>query len=210
MPTLLGTAQFYFFIADLFVDLTSRSIVAEAYVLQSIPELNIFPTVDSSAQIEAGSMVISVWAWAVQAMAERCRDWNHTGSCEYYKSKIPGSIENVVAPLGSCGIGKVGEGFLKREAWRPFAKYVTRVGISPLFVAPWVEPTRDLPDELTAFTEKILRDPDSEVVSDKQEKPKCRVCPKERTKTCEKCGRVGYCSRDCQVKDWKEHKETCA
>ena len=207
----LGTSPFYFFISDLFIDLTSRSIVAEAYVLQSIPGLNFFPTVD--AQLRTGMMDTSMWAWALQAMAERCRDWNHTGSCEYYKTKLPGSIENVAAPLCSCGMGKVGEGFLKRKAWRPFAKYVTRVAISPLFVAPWIEPTRDIPDELIALKEKfsgILTGPESGVVSDQREKPKCRVCSKEATKKCGKCKRVSYCSRDCQEKDWKYHKRSCA
>jgi hypothetical protein len=99
-------------------------------------------------------------------------------------------------------LGRSEKGF----AWRPFAKYVTRIAISPLFVAPWVEPTRDVPDELTAVVEKFKKfrtDRDSGVLSGQcqWEKPKCRVCSKEGTKMCGKCKKVGYCSRDCQVKD---------
>ena len=41
----------------------------------------------------------------------------------------------------------------------------------------------------------------------------CRRCEKIRKSTgsgfCGKCKLVFYCSKDCQVKDWKRHKEEC-
>ncbi|KAE8440743.1 hypothetical protein EG329_006622 [Mollisiaceae sp. DMI_Dod_QoI] len=45
---------------------------------------------------------------------------------------------------------------------------------------------------------------------------KCANCgtsetdPEKPLKPCSKCQTVRYCSRDCQKKDWKVHKKTCA
>lgn len=39
--------------------------------------------------------------------------------------------------------------------------------------------------------------------------PMCIKCCKPSTKQCSKCRRVWYCSRECQVTDWKTHKESC-
>ena len=39
--------------------------------------------------------------------------------------------------------------------------------------------------------------------------PMCIKCCKPSTKQCSKCRRVWYCSRECQVSDWKTHKESC-
>ena len=38
---------------------------------------------------------------------------------------------------------------------------------------------------------------------------KCGKCGKEAFKRCSKCKSVWYCSRDCQVGDWPEHKAKC-
>lgn len=38
----------------------------------------------------------------------------------------------------------------------------------------------------------------------------CRVCKKTRKlKLCGGCKEVYYCSRECQCKDWLEHKAVC-
>jgi tetratricopeptide (TPR) repeat protein len=37
----------------------------------------------------------------------------------------------------------------------------------------------------------------------------CFVCKKDTTKFCQKCKTVYYCSRECQVNDWKIHKHYC-
>lgn len=39
--------------------------------------------------------------------------------------------------------------------------------------------------------------------------PVCRVCQQTATYRCSKCRQAWYCSRACQVKDWKEHKQQC-
>ena len=39
----------------------------------------------------------------------------------------------------------------------------------------------------------------------------CQMCGKEaaKMKKCSVCKRVRYCSEECQLKDWKEHKKAC-
>eukprot|EP01114_Cavostelium_apophysatum_P004084 TRINITY_DN1422_c0_g1_i2.p1 TRINITY_DN1422_c0_g1~~TRINITY_DN1422_c0_g1_i2.p1 ORF type:complete len:191 (-),score=22.32 TRINITY_DN1422_c0_g1_i2:111-626(-) len=37
---------------------------------------------------------------------------------------------------------------------------------------------------------------------------KCFVCGTLTTKVCSRCKMLPYCSRECQVSNWKEHKET--
>ncbi len=38
----------------------------------------------------------------------------------------------------------------------------------------------------------------------------CATCQKtETTKCCSQCGKVNYCSRECQKSDWLRHKDEC-
>ena len=37
----------------------------------------------------------------------------------------------------------------------------------------------------------------------------CCYCYKDGTKTCSNCHKAFYCSRECQVKDWQNHKSNC-
>ncbi|XP_008287578.1 zinc finger MYND domain-containing protein 10 [Stegastes partitus] len=41
------------------------------------------------------------------------------------------------------------------------------------------------------------------------DKPKCGSCGKEATKRCSQCQGEWYCHRECQVKHWPKHKQTC-
>ncbi len=41
------------------------------------------------------------------------------------------------------------------------------------------------------------------------EDPTCGGCGKAASKRCSKCKSEWYCSRECQVKRWKQHKEMC-
>ncbi|KRX01979.1 hypothetical protein PPERSA_07624 [Pseudocohnilembus persalinus] len=38
---------------------------------------------------------------------------------------------------------------------------------------------------------------------------KCNKCQKEASKRCSRCKSVWYCSRECQIGDWPEHKAFC-
>ena len=37
----------------------------------------------------------------------------------------------------------------------------------------------------------------------------CQICRKDASKRCVKCLSVWYCSKECQVADWKAHKKNC-
>ena len=37
----------------------------------------------------------------------------------------------------------------------------------------------------------------------------CQYCGKNGSKRCARCETARYCSRECQAKDWKEHKLVC-
>jgi len=41
------------------------------------------------------------------------------------------------------------------------------------------------------------------------EDPKCSNCGKVATQRCSKCKNQWYCSRECQLKQWKAHKALC-
>ncbi len=44
---------------------------------------------------------------------------------------------------------------------------------------------------------------------DKIKNKLCRVCSKKARIKCDQCGKVSYCSRECQFKDWNIHKNNC-
>ncbi|KAF8520872.1 hypothetical protein BU17DRAFT_46113, partial [Hysterangium stoloniferum] len=37
----------------------------------------------------------------------------------------------------------------------------------------------------------------------------CKCGSKESLKMCSRCAECGYCSKECQMEDWKEHKDIC-
>jgi hypothetical protein len=37
----------------------------------------------------------------------------------------------------------------------------------------------------------------------------CVVCSKPATSRCSRCKAVSYCSKQCQVENWKQHKDLC-
>ena len=42
-----------------------------------------------------------------------------------------------------------------------------------------------------------------------QKKYNCKVCGRKGDYFCNQCGKVAYCSRECQFKDWNNHKNNC-
>lgn len=49
----------------------------------------------------------------------------------------------------------------------------------------------------------------SDVFDEFLEDPKCANCGKPATQRCSKCKNQWYCSRDCQLRQWKGHKALC-
>jgi predicted Zn-ribbon and HTH transcriptional regulator len=74
-----------------------------------------------------------------------------------------------------------------------------------------------LKDYFFNLTPEILRkelEPINEIYSiDNMEyfmdDPKCANCGKNATSRCSRCKSEWYCSKECQIKRWKVHKELC-
>lgn len=49
----------------------------------------------------------------------------------------------------------------------------------------------------------------SDVFEEFMEEPKCEECGDPATQRCSKCKVAWYCSRDCQLRQWKKHKAIC-
>jgi len=49
----------------------------------------------------------------------------------------------------------------------------------------------------------------SEAFEEFLEDPKCSECGKPATQRCSRCKNSWYCSRECQIKQWKAHKKIC-
>ena len=198
-PTIPGRLTFVFFVAGLYFDYNSQSLVAEAYVMAVTPMSTSVLAGISSDEIPVDEDETNFWSYAIPAMIERCRDWEHTPHCEHTPSR------KEIVPICSCGKGKIGKEFLNVDTWKQFAPEVTRIAVSPLFAVPYIEPTRgSTPKPLSirysfgANTNARLGDIST-----------CKMCQKEAAKKCARCKNAEYCSRECQVKDWQEHKKYC-
>jgi hypothetical protein len=156
------------------------------------------------------------WKKLLPAFVERCRTWSHGQNCEYAATGcIPLSTELDESPLCSCGrnIGLPSSiPGVPAKAWAVFRPFATRAAFSPLFAVSYVEPVAAAMKQLHGLSDRA-----SAGSSSRQEHPPtssqvCKRCygpGKPKLLQCSKCRRVKYCSRECSVKDWKEHKVVC-
>jgi hypothetical protein len=213
-----------FFVAGIYMDSNTHGIVADAYVVPTNPSMLIddpsfMPIfIHVTRGIDKGDTlplslhrdVFMFWKGALTAMAERCRTWEHTSSCEFAQG-VPSSIPFESSPLCSCGIGKAGKDFTDSK-WNEVARYATRVAISPMFAAPYIDSARGGPLSRTfsrTVKEEMFSRPALVQQAEAELKLKCEACSKDGVKKCGACGEVYYCSRDCQRNDWKKHKGPC-
>ena len=149
----------------------------------------------------------TLWKRLLPALAERCRTWNHKASCEYRtEGQIPLSTDEDQSPLCSCGEGKVTSSFTKVKQWAPFAQYVTRVAIAPVFPVPYMESLMRFPDP------NVSTAPEPKVSTGRTlQKPECDNCKASSGQllACGGCNKVRYCSKECQKAAWKAHKVRC-
>lgn len=197
-----------FFIDKLRLDGASHTVVCDGYVFAGTPAWvdSIIGTPMEKAfgrlmnntdmvrvPIFAGEM--QGWKQLIPSFVERCRTWTHNTNCEYKVegNTIPLSEEMIEVPICSCGHGKEVDGMLDVPLWKPFAPFVTRIAISPLFAVSYLESVGRRGSGLAR---------------------KCEVCRSKGKgdgglKTCSGCKKVRYCSDECQKKDWKAHKPKC-
>lgn len=81
--------------------------------------------------------------------------------------------------------------------WKAIAKYQ----LENFFSAEINDPKEEL--------DSLMKLYGSNVYEQFLEDPKCAACGEPATQRCSKCKSEWYCSRECQLKSWKAHKEVC-
>lgn len=186
------------FVANLRFDVGSHTVLADAWVAlgttaiqDKLRNLEVFGVV----AIKMDADESEAWRYLLPLLVERCRTWTHRPSCEYLThGTIPlypdAGANPEKSPFCSCGVGVGTETFPER--FKSLAPYATRAAISPLFAVPYLEKVGIMLDAPT-------------------DQGRCRACGKQggSLSLCGKCKSVRYCSKECQVKDWKVHKKSC-
>ena len=188
-------------VTDLRLDLAAHTIVADSWVIPVSDDIrDKLIKLSTVLSMETDSEESKAWRYLLLLFIERCRVWEHKTNCEYLaQNSAPlypgaGSDPNKV-PYCSCGMG-VGTEVLRRRYGDAVARHATRAAISPLFSVPYLE--------------KVGMTDDSGPSAEASTQAGCRVCGKEgKMLLCSKCKNAKYCSKDCQVQDWKVHKKDC-
>ncbi|KAL1962427.1 hypothetical protein VTN77DRAFT_9698 [Rasamsonia byssochlamydoides] len=206
------------------LDMSNQSVVLDAAVvplsMDVIPKL--MPFFSAALTSDLVSILVDdsellLWKHALPAFVERCRDWEHTSSCEYKaKGQIPVSVKFGEPILCSCGKGKFSKDYKidKPALWKDVCKHAVRAAISPCFSVPFVERTLAL--SMSKINESLqnMADRLGDLFS---KKGSCFVCGKKEAQgggkvlKCGSCKVMEYCSKECQRKDWidGEHKISC-
>ncbi|KAF7363828.1 MYND-type domain-containing protein [Mycena sanguinolenta] len=182
-----------FLVDQLRFDLSAHTIVCDGFVLPLsdermmemilIEEQNLAKLLSQTRQIALEPGAIRSWKQLLPVLVERCRTWKHRESCQYaIEGRVPLTTEMEFIPLCACGEGQDVQRMHDVPLWKPFAKYSTRIALSPLFAVSYVE--------------NVGRKDRS-----------CCVCRAKAPFTCPKCKKDRYCSTVCQKKDWDRHKE---
>ncbi|KAF7363897.1 hypothetical protein MSAN_01047700 [Mycena sanguinolenta] len=181
------------FVDRLRFDLSAHTIVCDGFVLPSsdermmemimLDEQNLAKLLTQARQIPVEPGEVKSWKQLLPVLVERCRTWKHCDSCQYAsEGRVPLTTEMEAIPLCACGEGQDVQRMHDVPLWKPFAKYCTRIALSPLFAVSYVEN-----------------------VGGKDRS--CCVCRAKAPFTCPKCKKDRYCSTVCQKKDWDRHRE---
>jgi hypothetical protein len=217
----MGGIDTLIFVTELRLDLASHTVIADACVLPLTRTL----LENSSLKrhlgqiilgqphiIEMVGTIVEAWKSLIVAWVERCRRWKHADNCEYLSSgngavSIPISTQYRTVPICGCGRGRDVHEFKRSFGqWKDLAPFLTRMAISPLFFASYMERGVRLPSIETSV-EEALHQQSLSVASHR-----CALCKgegKPKLLVCSKCKQIRYCSSSCQKADWRGHKTTC-
>lgn len=109
--------------------------------------------------------------------------------------------DNAIASKNSFIVQMVPElraNIMRDRDWRAIADYQ----IKNFFNKSAMDPEAELGSLLKLYG--------SDVYEQFMDDPKCASCGETATQRCSKCKSEWYCSRECQIKKWKGHKEMCA
>ncbi|EKM57491.1 uncharacterized protein PHACADRAFT_158588 [Phanerochaete carnosa HHB-10118-sp] len=222
-----GGVDTLLFVTDLRLDVTAHTVLADACVLPLHKSFlhNIAPylaELHDVCQVDVSTEESVIWKCLLPSLAERCRTWEHTTGCAYIalRGSVPLSTKHGEIPTCACGQGRVGDAFSAQKEWMPFLPYVTRIALSPLFAVSLLEPVASLlqsptnPARANYDASSRTRGPISSNPSGAQANlSRCGTCgvstAAARPMVCSRCRKLAYCSRDCQRKDWKTHKQYC-
>jgi hypothetical protein len=154
------------------------------------------------------------WKHAVAAYVERCREWEHNSACEYATAgkSVPLSVEPWKSPVCSCGLGKFPKDYMPElPFWNEIAKYCVRVAISPIYHVPLVEKSPDLTGQVDWVWAERSKAADADKLHLRCSSCKAEASADRKLLKCARCKVAQYCSKECQVRDWKEggHKLKC-
>ncbi|KAI6104714.1 hypothetical protein EV401DRAFT_2275047 [Pisolithus croceorrhizus] len=185
-------------VTDIRLDVGSHAVVADSWIIPWSNDIQDNLKRGRVLSIKTDAHESAAWRHLLPLFIERCRTWKHKTSCEYLvHNSVPlyprSGSDPEKAPWCSCGMG-VGSEVLRERYGSVSAKYATRAAISPLFAVSYMEKVGGMIDDLAEPT--LTR---------------CAACGKGGVPlfACSKCKRAKYCSKDCQVKDWKTHKNNC-
>ncbi|KAL1730978.1 hypothetical protein EV714DRAFT_236376 [Schizophyllum commune] len=141
-----------------------------------------------------------VWKKMLPAFVERCRTWTHRPDCPYLNQGAPLATGHFDNPICTCGQGKDIPANDVLRGCPPLARMVTRAAIGLALPVPYLESIGAKGSASTKTMEQLVKE------------DRCWACLKGGVQlmACSRCKKMKYCSRACQAKDWKAHKELCA
>ena len=92
---------------------------------------------------------------------------------------------------------EIRQNIMKGKNWSE----ICRKSLENQFAADSAQAIKDLDTLMKLYT--------NDVFEDFMEDPKCNECGQPAVSRCSACKNAWYCSRDCQLRQWKAHKPLC-